>query len=84
MIHKIIELVFTLGGLLLTTIGAAIAAKAVIITDEQADLFSGKYYDDSKGLRDSLMSQSRNAKVGLLLIFVGTLLQIFGTIFAAL
>jgi hypothetical protein len=64
-----------LGGLLLTGIGAAIAAKAVIIADAQAATLSGTYWDGNKALEDSLKRQSRSARNGLLLVVAGTVLQ---------
>ena len=71
---------FMLVGLLLTWIGAFIAAKAVIITNEQADILSGTYFDGNNALKDSLIRQSNSAKTGLSLIAAGTGLQFIGTL----
>jgi hypothetical protein len=64
-----------LGGLLLTAIGAGVAAKSVIITREQAETTSGTYWGGNNAFRDALLSQSRAAKNGLLCVVFGSLLQ---------
>ena len=76
---KIIEAVALLTGLVLTSVGAFVAAKAVIINKEQAEILSGTYYNGNNALKDSLLNQSRNAKYGLWLVGFGTILQIVGT-----
>lgn len=65
----------TLFGLLLTLAGAAIAARAVILSEAQADEISGTYYDRNDALKRNLLSQSRRAQSGLRLIAAGTFLQ---------
>lgn len=65
----------SLVGLLFTGVGAFVAARAVIISDEQAKLLSGTYYNGNNALRDALKSQSRSARKGLLCVVAGTALQ---------
>ena len=63
-------------GLLLTGGGAFVAARAVIISDEQAQLLSGTYWNGNNTLRDALLAQSRSARNGLLCVVFGTALQV--------
>jgi hypothetical protein len=65
---------------LLTGIGAFVTARAVIISDEQADLLSGTVGDKNKALRAAFLVQSRSARNGLYCIVGGTLLQVFALI----
>lgn len=64
-------------GLVLSTVGAAIAAFAVILTDDQAEKLSGTYYNGNKALKESLLHQSRKAKQGLMLVMLGFAFQMF-------
>jgi hypothetical protein len=66
-------------GLLLTAIGAAITANAVIISDQQADNIAATKFDLNTALKASLLEQSRSARRGLWIIFAGTALQLVGT-----
>lgn len=70
-----IETLLNLVGLLLTGVGAFVAARAVIISDKQAELLSGTYYNGNNALRDALLAQSRSARSGLLCVVFGTGLQ---------
>jgi hypothetical protein len=67
-----LETALNLAGLLLTAGGAFVAARAVIISDKQAELLSGTYWDGNNALRDALMAQSRSARNGLLCVVFGT------------
>jgi hypothetical protein len=69
-------------GLLLTgCVGAFVAARAVIISDEQAKLLSGTYYGGNNALREALLAQSRSARNGLLCVVLGTVLQAVALIY---
>ncbi len=70
-----LETALNLAGLLLTAGGAFVAAHAVIITDKQAELLSGTYFDGNEAMRDALMKQSRSARNGLMCVVAGTVLQ---------
>ena len=70
-----VETILNLCGLVLTGVGAFVTAKAVIISDEQAKVLSGTYYDGNKALRDALLAQSRSANKGLWCVVFGTALQ---------
>ena len=62
-------------GLLLTAVGAAVAASGVIINKEVAAELSGTYRDETLALKAALLKQSRTAAAGLALISIGTFLQ---------
>jgi hypothetical protein len=64
-------------GLIFTGGGAFVASRAVIITDEQAEILSGTYWGGNNAFRDALKSQSHHARTGLLCVVVGTALQAF-------
>jgi hypothetical protein len=76
----ILATAFLLLGLAFTTIGAAIAARAVIITESQATEIAGTAWDVNEELKAALLNQSRKAKLGLIFITIGTVLQMAGTI----
>jgi hypothetical protein len=67
-------------GLVLTAIGAAVTAKTVIITDQQAAMIARTPFDSNEALSASLRQQSRGGQRGLWLIFAGTALQLIGTV----
>ena len=68
-----------LTGLVLTTVGAAITATSVIISDDQAEKLSTTNWDSNKALKQSLIDQSRSARCGLWIIVAGTIIQVIGT-----
>lgn len=70
-----VETLLNLVGLGFTAYGAFVAAKAVILSEEQADRLSEAQYDGNKSLRQSLLYQSRSASVGLWCVVIGTGLQ---------
>jgi hypothetical protein len=63
-------------GLVLTAIGAFVAAKAVMIDPTRAALGSGVSWDGTDGLKRTLLVQSASARNGLLWVAVGTVAQI--------
>ena len=67
-------------GLLLTAIGAAVTAKAVIITDDQAKQLGTTMWGSNPDFIASLKVQSQDAQHGLYLIVAGTILQMIGTV----
>jgi hypothetical protein len=67
--------ILMVAGLLLTALGAGIAAKGVIISYADATAIATTKWALSTELRDSLISQSRYAMWGLILVVLGTLLQ---------
>lgn len=76
---EVIAQVCLLLGLVLTALGAGIAAKAVIITGSQANQLAATKWDLNQELKDALLNQSHKAKWGLIIIVIGTALQIAGT-----
>jgi hypothetical protein len=48
------------------------------MSKETADGLSGTYWDQNIELRDALLRQSRTAAAGLVLVAVGTGLQLYG------
>jgi hypothetical protein len=70
----------SVAGLSVTALGAFIAAKAIIITEDQANQMSGTYWDGNDNPYRSLLAQSASARAGLLLVMAGTLGQIVGVI----
>ena len=56
-----IETWLNLFGLLLTGLGAFVAARSVTISKEQAKSQSGTYWNGNEALRDALLAQSRSA-----------------------
>jgi hypothetical protein len=70
-----IATVLALIGLGFTGIGAFIASRAVIISEEQAEILSGNYYGGNNAFRDALRAQSRSARSGLLFVVAGTAFQ---------
>ena len=65
-------------GLALTAVGAAFAAKHLVIFPSTARRLAG-VWDGNKAFEDALMAQSRKAAVGLALVVGGALLQFIGT-----
>jgi hypothetical protein len=68
-----------LGGLLLTALGIAVAARAINIDEDTAAALAGIRLDRNRALEASLIAQSRTARRGLWTIFLGTALQALGT-----
>jgi hypothetical protein len=60
--------------------GAWWASNAVIIDEKTADLLSGTYWDQNLALKRALLYQSRAARNGLILIMVGSVLQVVGVV----
>jgi hypothetical protein len=84
---KVMFTALVLVGLLLTLVGAMIAARAIIITPSQAieigvSRIAADKMEDNIDLPavQNLLKQSRAAAVGLALVAFGTLLQITGTV----
>jgi hypothetical protein len=67
-------------GLCLTAFGAYIASRGVIISEQDATELASPKWDMNERLRKSLIDQSQNAKLGLMLVVVGTAFQAFGTV----
>ena len=74
------ETIATAAGLALTAIGAAITARAVIITEQQATELSSTMWNGNAKLKASLIRQSGGAKYGLWLVVAGTVLQLIGIV----
>jgi uncharacterized membrane protein len=68
-------IVLMLLGLLITAIGAGIAAWAVMLTDDQAKLFGTTMWGGNAAFVEGLKKQSRNARWGFILVAIGTVLQ---------
>jgi uncharacterized membrane protein len=71
--------VVVLIGLLLTATGVFIAARAVTIDESTAAAIAAIRLNKDRDLEASLIVQSRAARRGLWLVFLGTLLQALGT-----
>jgi hypothetical protein len=71
-------------GLILTCVGAGIAAYNVIMTKDHATELASTKWSLNATLRKDLIDQSRSTRNGLLLVAAGTVFQIAGTIGAAL
>lgn len=67
-------------GLLLTAVGAGIAASGVILTERYATELASTKWGMNVELRDALLDQSAKAKWGLIIIVIGTVMQLVGTI----
>ena len=63
-------------GLVLTAIGAFVAAKAIMVDPTRAELGSGVSWDGTDSLKRTLLAQSASARNGLLWVAVGTVAQI--------
>jgi hypothetical protein len=62
-------------GLLLTAVGAAVAASGVMINKEVVAELSGTWRNEKIALKAALLKQSRTAAAGLALISAGTFIQ---------
>ena len=67
-------------GLILTAVGAGIAASGVILTEKQATELASTKWDLNVELRDALLDQSTTAMWGLIFILIGTVMQLAGVI----
>ena len=68
-------------GLVLTAVGAGVAARAVLLTRPQAEAIASTQWNRNE-TRDAILRQSRAAAWGLGLLTLGTIVQIAGTIIA--
>ena len=64
-----------LSGLIITAIGALIAARALTITDEQAAELSKTSSGESRFQKTNLKAQSESIRTGVYFVFAGSLLQ---------
>jgi hypothetical protein len=69
----------SLFGLLLTGVGAFVAARAVIVSERQAADLASTKWDMNVKLRNSLLDQSKSARNELALVVIGTVFQVIGT-----
>lgn len=79
-----VGITLTLVGLAATALGAWIAARAVIITEQRAAKLAETHWDKSRPLEAAFIAQSEAARNGLYLVMVGTILQFTGTAAVAL
>lgn len=75
----LVATVLVLVGLLLTTAGVAVVARAVSIDERTAAAMAGIRLDRDRELEANLLAQSRAARRGLWTILLGTVLQALGT-----
>jgi hypothetical protein len=75
--------IITLGGLLMTMLGAGVAASGVIMSKETATDLSRTRWDENASLKAALLKQSRTAAAGLVLLASGTGLQMVAFFLAA-
>ena len=72
------ERILLIVGLAVTVVGAIVAAWNVIISQETAATLSSTMWDENKAFRDALVAQSHGAAWGLVIVVVGTVIQIAG------
>jgi hypothetical protein len=77
---KLVSVACLLFGLVLTAVGAGVTAQAVIITESQASDLATTKWGSNEELKNALLDQSHKAKWGLIVIVLGTVLQILGTV----
>ena len=70
-------------GLLVTFVGACWAARAVIIDDKTARKLATPRLGPNEALRQALLKQSRAARNGLILVGIGSAIQIFDMLLQA-
>jgi hypothetical protein len=78
--RKCIATVLLVLGLVLTAVGAGIAASGVILTQTQATELANTKWGMNVELRDALLDQSARAKWGLITVAIGTVMQLAGTV----
>lgn len=78
-----VPLILIVIGLLVTTVGAAWAAASGIMSKQIATELASTKWDMNEDLRRSLIRQSRDARNGLILVGIGSILQIVGVIMQA-
>lgn len=71
-------IILAIVGLLMTTIGAGWAAVGVVVNKQTATEIASTKWGMSEDLRRSLIRQSRDARNGLILVALGSALQIVG------
>jgi hypothetical protein len=67
-------------GLVLVAVGAGWTAKSVIVSEQTATQLASTKWGMNAELRDAVLGQSRDAQSGLILVVVGTFLQIAGVV----
>ncbi|HVA15164.1 MAG TPA: hypothetical protein VNF99_18090 [Stellaceae bacterium] len=70
-------------GLIAVLGGAIWAATGVIMSEKTATELASTKWDMNEELRDALRSQSRKARDGLVLVAIGSVLQIAGVVWQA-
>jgi hypothetical protein len=70
-------------GLLVSLIGAGLAAWAVVIDESTADKLAATNWGHNPELKKALLKQSRAARNGLVLVALGSIIQIVGVFVAA-
>jgi hypothetical protein len=76
----VIEKAFLVAGLIITLVGAALAAWNVMIKDATASQLAATMWNSNEALKKALLAQSRGAAWGLALVGVGTLFQIISVL----
>jgi hypothetical protein len=67
-------------GLILTAVGAGVAAWGVILTPEHATELASMKWNMNEELKAALLDQSAKARWGLIIVVIGTVMQLAGTI----
>jgi hypothetical protein len=70
-------------GLLVSLLGAGLTASAVVIDEKTAEQLAATAWDKNEALKQALLDQSRAARNGLILVAVGSAIQIVGVILQA-
>jgi predicted DNA repair protein MutK len=73
-------LVFSLVGLILTLFGAGVAAYGVLLSDTDARALATMQWKFNQQLYENLLFQSKCAMWGLIVVAIGTLIQIAGMV----
>jgi putative salt-induced outer membrane protein YdiY len=77
---NVVAILLLLLGLALTATGAWIASRTVILSDDQIKELAKTKWGGNEALARSFRAQSKNTKTGLLLVSVGTIFQVVGTV----
>jgi hypothetical protein len=80
---RYLDSVLLILGLVVSLVGAAWAAWAVVIDESTADKLSATMWGQNPELKKSLLKQSRAARNGLVLVAIGSIIQIVGVFVAA-
>jgi hypothetical protein len=82
-VSRYLDSLLLIFGLVLSLFGAAWTASAVVIDEKTADQLAGGAIGENLALKQALLDQSRAAQNGLILVAVGSAIQIVGVCWQA-